>query len=46
MAYFHQAMTLTVDIPDDLAADLGAGFQNLSHAALDTACFVSLSLTL
>jgi len=35
MAYFHYAMTLTVDIPDDLAADLGAGFQNLGHAALE-----------
>lgn len=28
-------MTLTVDIPDDLAADLGAGFQNLGRAALE-----------
>lgn len=29
------AMTLTVNIPDDLAAELGAGFQNLSRAALE-----------
>ncbi len=28
-------MTLTVDIPDDLAAELGAGFQNLGRAALE-----------
>ena len=28
-------MTLTMDIPDDLAADLGAGFQNLGRAALE-----------
>ena len=28
-------MTLTVDIPDDLAADLGVGFQNLGRAALE-----------
>lgn len=29
------AMTLTVNIPDDLAAELGAGFQNLGRAALE-----------
>ena len=29
------AMTLTVDIPDDLAAELGLGFQNLGRAALE-----------
>ena len=28
-------VTLTVDIPDDLAAELGAGFQNLGRAALE-----------
>ena len=28
-------MTLTVDIPDDLAAELGVGFQNLGRAALE-----------
>jgi Uncharacterised protein family (UPF0175) len=28
-------MTLTVNIPDDLAAELGAGFQNLGRAALE-----------
>jgi hypothetical protein len=28
-------VTLTVDIPDDLAADQGAGFQNLGCAALE-----------
>lgn len=28
-------MTLTVNIPDDLAAELRAGFQNLSQAALE-----------
>ena len=28
-------MTLTVDIPDDLAADLSARFQNLGRAALE-----------
>ena len=28
-------MTLTVDIPDDLAEELGAGFQNLGRAALE-----------
>jgi len=28
-------MTLTVNIPDDLAVELGAGFQNLGHAALE-----------
>ena len=30
-----QAMTVTVTIPDDLAAELGAGFQNLGRAALE-----------
>ena len=30
-----RAMTLTVNIPDDLAAELGAGFQNLGRAALE-----------
>lgn len=30
-----KAMTLTVTIPDDLAAELGAGFQNLGRAALE-----------
>ena len=29
------AMTLTVNIPDDLAAELGAGFNNLGRAALE-----------
>ena len=28
-------MTLTMDIPDDLAAELGVGFQNLGRAALE-----------
>jgi hypothetical protein len=28
-------MTLTVTIPDDLAAELGVGFQNLGRAALE-----------
>ena len=28
-------MNLTVTIPDDLAAELGAGFQNLGRAALE-----------
>jgi len=28
-------MILTVNIPDDLAAELGAGFQNLGRAALE-----------
>lgn len=28
-------MTLTVNIPDDLAAELGTGFQNLGRAALE-----------
>ena len=28
-------MIVTVNIPDDLAAELGAGFQNLSRAALE-----------
>lgn len=28
-------MTLTVNIPDDLAAELGSEFQNLSRAALE-----------
>lgn len=28
-------MTLTVNIPDDLAAELGAGFENLNRAALE-----------
>ena len=28
-------VTLTVDIPDDLAAELGVGFQNLGRAALE-----------
>lgn len=28
-------MTLTVNIPDELAAELGAGFQNLGRAALE-----------
>jgi hypothetical protein len=28
-------MILTVNIPDDLAAELGAGFQNLNRAALE-----------
>jgi len=28
-------MTLTVNIPDDLAAELGNGFQNLGRAALE-----------
>lgn len=28
-------MILTVNIPDDLAAELGAGFDNLSRAALE-----------
>jgi len=28
-------MTLTVNIPDDLAAELGAGFHNLGRAALE-----------
>ena len=28
-------MTLTVNIPDDLALELGNGFQNLSRAALE-----------
>lgn len=28
-------MTLTVNIPDDLAAELGNEFQNLGHAALE-----------
>lgn len=28
-------MILTVNIPDDLAAALGAGFQNLNRAALE-----------
>jgi predicted HTH domain antitoxin len=28
-------MTLTMNIPDDLAAELGTGFQNLSRAALE-----------
>jgi hypothetical protein len=28
-------MTLTVTIPDDLAAELGAGFENLNRAALE-----------
>jgi hypothetical protein len=28
-------VTLTVDIPDDLAVELGAGFQNLGRAALE-----------
>jgi hypothetical protein len=28
-------MTLTVNIPDDLAAELGAGFKNLGRAALE-----------
>jgi hypothetical protein len=27
-----QVMTLTVNIPDDLAEELGAGFQNLGGA--------------
>ena len=27
--------TLTMNIPDDLAAELGAGFQDLVHAALE-----------
>lgn len=30
-----RAMKLTVHIPDDLAAELGAGFQNLGRAALE-----------
>jgi hypothetical protein len=30
-----KAMTLTVHIPDDLAAELGAGFENLNRAALE-----------
>lgn len=30
-----RAMTLTVNIPDDLAAELGSGFQNLNRAALE-----------
>lgn len=29
------AMILTVNIPDDLAAELGAGFQNIGRAALE-----------
>jgi hypothetical protein len=28
-------MTLTVNIPDDLAAELGSEFENLGHAALE-----------
>ena len=32
---FSLAMTLTVEIPDDLADALGAGFRNLSHATLE-----------
>lgn len=28
-------MTLTVNIPDDLAEELGAGFKNLGRAALE-----------
>jgi len=28
-------MILTVNIPDDLAAELGAEFENLGHAALE-----------
>jgi len=28
-------MTLTVNIPDDLAAEHGAGFENLNRAALE-----------
>jgi hypothetical protein len=28
-------VTLTVDITDDLATELGAGFQNLDRAALE-----------
>jgi hypothetical protein len=29
------SMTLTVDIPDDLAEELGVGFRNLGRAALE-----------
>jgi len=30
-----KAMTLTVNIPDDLAVELGAGFKNLGRVALE-----------
>jgi len=35
MGYHHPAMILSVKIPDDLAKELGAGFQNLGRAALE-----------